>query len=305
MILIILLYGLFGTSFLFNKALLNYANPIFLTGARMTISGILLLGYQYFYAYKNFKFKRKHGYLFVQIILFGIYITYILRYWGLQHMAASKAAFLFNLSPFLASLYSYFFFKERMTLKQWIGLFIGFIGLIPILLTSSNTETVLGELYFISWPELAIIAAVACHSYSWVVMRKLVLHKNYSPAMVNGICMSAGGILALITSFITDGFSLPVNDIVPFSGLLACVILISNLICHNLYGFLLKRYTATFLSFAGFLGPLFTAFYGWIFLGETVTWHFYASSVIVFIGLFLFYQDELNQVQLDDNDDES
>jgi len=187
MILIIVLYGLFGTSFLFNKALLQYANPIFLTGARMIISGMLLLGYQYRYAHKQFRFKKKHWSLFAQIILFGIYTTYILRYWGLQHMPASKAAFLFNLSPFLASLYSYFFFKERMTLKQWIGLFIGFIGLIPILLTSSKSEAILGELYFISWPELTIIASVACHSYSWVVMRKLVRNKNYSPAMVNGI----------------------------------------------------------------------------------------------------------------------
>jgi drug/metabolite transporter (DMT)-like permease len=62
-----------------------------------------------------------------------------------------------------------------------------------------------------------------------------------------------------------------------------------------MYASLLKKYTATFMSFAGFIAPLFTALYGWAFLGEIITWHFYASSAIVFVGLFLFYKDELNK----------
>jgi drug/metabolite transporter (DMT)-like permease len=60
-----------------------------------------------------------------------------------------------------------------------------------------------------------------------------------------------------------------------------------------LYGYLLKKYTATFLAFAGFLGPLFSAFYGWLFLSEVITWHFYLSAVLVFAGLYMFYKHEL------------
>ncbi len=122
--------------------------------------------------------------------------------------------------------------------------------------------------------------------------------------MVNGICMTAGGFLALVTSFFTEEF-MPVTNILPFVGLLAAVILISNLVCHNLYGYLLRKYTATFLSFAGFMGPLFAAFYGWLLMNEAITWHFYISSVIVFFGLFLFYQDELHHIQANNHDDES
>ena len=62
-----------------------------------------------------------------------------------------------------------------------------------------------------------------------------------------------------------------------------------------LYGYLLKSYTTTFLSFAGFLSPLFGALYGWVFLSEKISWHFYLSCAIVFAGLYLFYQDELTQ----------
>ena len=297
MFLIVFLYALFASSILGSKILLHYTQPIFLTGIRMFLGGILLLSFQYFHPQQHFKFRMKHLKYYAQLVIFGIYITYILRFWALEHLPAFKTSFLYNLSPFLTSLYSYFFFQEKMTRKQWVGLGIGLLGLIPILLTSSKGEATMGEFVFISWPELAVIVSVAAHSYSWIVMRKLVRYKSYSPMMVNGISMTAGGLLALATSPFFEGFA-PVTSFWPFAGALAFVILVSNIICHNLYGHLLKSYTATFLSFAGFLSPLFAAFYEWALYAQKISWHFYASSFIVLIGLFLFYQDELLQPRL-------
>ena len=58
---------------------------------------------------------------------------------------------------------------------------------------------------------------------------------------------------------------------------------------------LLKKYSATFMSFTSFLSPLFAALYGWAFFQEIISWHFYVSAVIVFTGLYIFYQDELRK----------
>ena len=114
--------------------------------------------------------------------------------------------------------------------------------------------------------------------------------------MVNGLAMTIGGMLALITSFFVEGIqAIAPKDILPFAALLGGVILFSNIICYNLYGYLLKKYSATLLSFAGFLTPPMTAFYSWILMNEPVTWHFYVSNVIVFFGLYLFYKDELRK----------
>jgi len=231
------------------------------------------------------------------MVFFGIYVTYILRFWALNYMTSSKTCFLYNFAPFASSLFSYFLFNERMSKKKWIGLAIGFVGMIPILLSTSPVEEFIGELYFLSWPEIAILISVASHSYSWIIMRKLVRDKSYAPSMVNGVSMFTGGGLALLTSPFFEDFA-PVTNVGPFIGFLALVILISNLICYNLYGHLLKQYTATFLSFAGFLAPIFAAFYGWLFLNETITWHFYASGTVVFIGLYIFYQEELQQIKV-------
>jgi len=299
MTLIIILYALFASSFSMGKILLRYTSPIFLVGIRMLIGGLILLAYQYFSPRQRFYFKMKHVWLFLQIVLFGVYLNYILRFWALSSLTSSKTCFIYNLAPFMSAIYSYFFFKEKITDGKLVGLIIGFFGMIPILLTTSSAEQSIGEFSFISLPEFAVIVSVAFHAYSWVVMRKLIKDKNYSPVMVNGLTMTAGGVLALITSFAQGNF-FPVTNIGPFFGWLAAVILISNIICFNLYGSLLKRYTATFLSFAGFLAPLFAALYGWGFLGEKITWHFYASAVLVFIGLYLFYRDETKDIEIDE-----
>lgn len=303
MILIVILYALFASSFTMGKALVAHAAPIFLTGIRMFLGGAALLIYQYFYAHEQFRFKPKHWKYYLQIILFGVYANYILRFWALEYLSSSKTCFLYNFAPFFSALYSFFIFSERPSHKQWLGLAIGFLGLIPILLSSSPSEATFGEIAFLSLPEMAVLLSVAFHSYSWIVMRKLVREKSYSPTFVNGITMTSGGLLALFTSVLVESRSPWISDVVPFAMLLVAVILISNIICYNLYGHLLKKFTATFLSFAGFLSPIFAAFYGAMFYHENITWHFYVSGIIVFIGLFLYYQDELkDHITLPENE---
>lgn len=295
MFLIVLLYALFGMSFPLSKTILKIIDPIFYTGVRMMIAGFLLLAYQYFYAHEQFKFRLKNIWLYSQVALFGIYLTYILRFVGLATLSSAKTAFLFNFMPFFSAFYSYFFFKEKLTRLQWLGLLVGFIGFLPILISTSPIEKKWGEFLFISWPELAVLLAVACQSYSWIIMRKLVRDNAYAPSMINGMTMTIGGLAAFATALVWEGYQ-EVSNPGALAFWLFLVILISNIVCHNLYGFLLKKYTATFLAFAGFLGPLFSAFYGWLFLNEIITWHFYLSAILVFTGLFMFYKHELETI---------
>ena len=290
MLLIIILHALWAGSVTASKILLNYTQPIFLTGIRMFIAGAILLLYQYFYDREQFTFKRKDWHLYAQLIFFGIYLSYIMRSWALENMSASKSMFLYNCAPFMSALYSYVLLNEKLTKKQWFGLCVGALGLVPILMTTSAAEKAGGEVFFISLAEIITFLSVAAYSYSWIVMRTLIREKEYSPIMVNGISMFLGGLLALVTAFFVEG-PFPVTDFWPFAGLLTGIILVSNILCHNLYGHLLRKYSATFMALASFLGPPFAAVYGWALKNEVITWHFYASSVIVFFALYLFYTE--------------
>lgn len=300
MTLIILLHALFASSFTMGKVLVAYADPIFLTGIRMLLGGLILLFYQYTYAYNNFKFDSKHLFLYLQVILFGIYGNYILRFWALGYLPSSKTNFFYNLAPFFSAFYSYLLFNEHMSRRQWIGLAVGLLGMAPMMISSSLNESIPGEFLFISLPEIAVIISVLFHSYSWIIVKKLVRDYHYHPLMLNSITMTSGGVLALLTSFCFENQG-AISDPVTFGGWLLLVVIISNIICYGLYGHLLKTYSATFLSFSGFLSPLFGALYGWAFLRESITWHFYLSALIVFLGLYLFYKDELVIMQYTKN----
>ena len=290
--LIILMYALFASSLSAGKYILSNASYMFVVGSRFTIAGSILLSYYFHWQGQRVKIKELNLAIYAQIIFVGIYLGYLVRLWGLTYISAVKLALFFNASPFFTALLSYMLFREKMTLKQLFGLIIGFLGLLPIIITGSAEETEIGEFLFVSWPELAVLLAVALQSYTWILMRKLVKHEKHPTVFVNGVTMFFGGLLALMTSFWFNGLS-GVYNAQAFWPWLMYVVIVSNVICANLYGYLLKHYTATFISFAGFITPFFTALYGWSFLGETITWHFYASCAIVFTGLYLFYQDEL------------
>jgi drug/metabolite transporter (DMT)-like permease len=294
-ILILLLYALFAATFSLGKVLLNYSPPIFLVGIRMFIAGSLLLAYQLLNGRGKFSFNKAHWWYYCQIILFTTYLPYIFRYFALKHMPSSKACLLYNLSPFVSYVLSYLLFSEKITIKKVIGLSIGFVGFLPTLL-SSSCQTATDNSWQLAWPELYILISVTCMSYGWLVVHYLVKTFRYEATMINGISMTCGGFLALITSGLMEQPSTnTVSDFYTFIAILAIVIIVSNLLCHNLYISLLRKYSPTFLSFAAFLSPLFAAFYGWLFLGETISWQFFVTASMVLCGLALFYYDEIGE----------
>lgn len=294
MLQIVILHALFASTFSLGKILLQHANPILLVGIRMSIAGAILLLYQRISTGSLGKIQLKHWRLYMQAIIFTCFLPYILRFWGLAHMSASKASLLYTAGPFVTYLLSYALAQEKITLKKSLGLLIGFIGLMPVLIKPESAEDLLRGFGFLSWPEIYVIASISCLSYGWIITHKLLKEYKYPPTLANGISMFSGGVLALATSalFETNG---PIEDMQSFLVILTVVIVVSNLICHTMYGFLLRKYSPTFLSFAGFLTPLFAALYEWIFMQTPISKEFFISVTCVFLGLAIFYQDSFGK----------
>ncbi len=304
MYLLIFLSALSASTFILSKNLLAYAPPIFIIGIRMLGAGLIFFLYYILTATQDRKkVEYQDVFLFIQTGLISFYFSFIFEIWSLQYLTSAKTAFLYNLSPFVACVFSYIFFNEKMTLKKFIGLLIGFVGFIPILISNPSQEPI--SFGFISWAELGMICAVLCYTYGWIVMRRLI-KKKYTAPFINAVGMLIGGISAIITSYLTE-FSqfgtnvanpiliIPITNFMSFSIFMGLLILIGNILSYSLYGYFLRKYTATFVTFADFTGPLFAAVFGWIFLKEMVTWHFFVSTVIVFIGVYIFYLEELRQ----------
>jgi len=297
MTLVFLLYALFAAVFTVSKEALFHAAPFFLVGVRMFAAGLLFLGILFLRGKRKFSLSKKAFGKVILLAIFNIYLTNVLEFWGLKYLTSAKTCFIYSLSPFASALISFFWLGERLSPKKWLGFAIGAGGLFPILLSQTSHENVAGTLWLFSWAELAVLVAVFTSSFGWTLLRDLVSREGLSPLEANCFSMLLGGLFALFHSFFQESWTpVPVTSFPPFLLTSALLILLSNGICYNLAGFLLKRFSATFMAFAGLTTPLFTAFFGWMFHGEVTSASFWLSYSIVIAGVILFYQEEKSPV---------
>jgi drug/metabolite transporter (DMT)-like permease len=295
--LVFLVYALWSSCFALAKIALTVSPPIFLTAVRMLLAGALILGFLFLKDKTSFKISYKQYFSLGVLGFFSTYLTNVCEYWGLQHLSASKTCFIYSLSPFFSVIFSYLHFKEKLTLKKCCGLLIGFLGFIPVLHLQTGNEGVFKIWSSFSLPDLAVVAAALFSVYGWVLLRVLV-KTNLSPLLINGFSMLIGGSFALMHSLCVDTWQpipLASNGVSCFLYGVAGMTVISNIICYNLYGYMLKRFTATFLSFAGLISPIFASLNSWLILKETPSATLFASTAIVSLGLWIVYQEELKQ----------
>ncbi|NGX39424.1 MAG: S-adenosylmethionine/S-adenosylhomocysteine transporter [Chlamydiae bacterium] len=296
--LVVLMYATWSSVFTFGKVVLTYTTPLFLTSVRMLLAGVLMLAYITLRKRSSFRMGRAQWLSIGLLALMSIFLTNVLEFWGLQYLSAAKTCFIYSLSPFFAALFSYLHFKEKMTRRKWLGMGIGVLGVVPVLITQTGSEELLNAFSFFTWPTLAIMGAALFSVYGWVILRLVVKDHEISPIMANGSSMLLGGTMALITSLFVDTWNpVPVasGGMTPFVFGTLGMTFLYNIVCYNLYGWMLKRFTATFLSFMGLLSPVFASLTGWIFLGELPSWQILLSTGVVSIGLWIVYQAELKQ----------
>ncbi len=295
---VILMYATWSSVFSLGKWVLEICPPLFLTASRMLIAGVILVGFLLFTNRSALKLSLKQIASLALLGLFSIYLTNAFEFWGLQQMTAAKTCFFYSLSPFFAALFSYLHFGERMNNRKWLGMAVGFAGFVPVLMAQKGADELVSSLGMISWPELAVLAAALCSVYGWTLLRLLVKDQDISPWTANGVSMVIGGLMALGHSWLVESWNpLPVaaeNTGVFLKGILLMTF-ISNILCYNLYGMLLKRFTSTFLSFMGLLSPIFASLNSWLLLGEPLSPVILFSTGVVSIGLWLVYSAELKQ----------
>lgn len=284
MILVVALQALYGLAIPMNKLLLNYATPVFASALRMLLAGITLLGVERFY-YKrplNVFYRSYTVYLYAA----SVYLKYMMRAGYIGQLSCSRMAFLFNLGPFITAVFSYTLSAEQFTRRQWIAVSIGCLASMwPLLQQKSTCEGLA-----LSWADLILVIAMVINTYGLTLKKRLLVEEQLSIPAVNGIAAFSGGALGLLTAYrIETSF---ITHIGPFIGWFTALLLLSNIVCRNLYAVALKRYSITFLAFCEFLMNGCMALYGALFFGETITTGYLISTCVVWGSLYIFYQDE-------------
>jgi drug/metabolite transporter (DMT)-like permease len=299
MILLIVLNLLYASMFILAKFSLNVCQPIFMTGARMVLGGVisLLIYGMTSYSWQSIRsITRSQWGLIGLLSLINVYVCNALEMWGLQYLSVGKTAFIYNLTPFFSALLAYFLFSEYMTWQKWLGLSLGFIGFIPILMGPSEVIDTTATFGFLSLAELALLSAAISSVFGWTIMRLLIKERSFSPFFLNGISMVLGGLLCFghalyfeTQPFITSG------GFWQFIQLTLAMGILKHVVAYNLNSYLLTKYTTTLVAFFSFTSSLFATVLGILFFNEIVSIYFIISVLCVFTGLMIFYQQELRQ----------
>ncbi len=296
--IVVLMFAVWSSIFSLAKITLEHSPPLFLTAVRMLLAGMLLLGFLAIRNRSAFRITSKQLLSLSLYALFSMYLANAFEFWSVQHLSAAKTCFLYSLSPFFTAFFSYLHFGEKMNSRKWLGMGIGFLGIVPVLAIQTGSENLIGGIFCFSWPELAMMATALCSVYGWVLLRIVVKDSSVSPSMANGTAMLIGGVFALFHSFIIDPWHPTPVSSAHFPAFVQGTLImtfISNIVCYNIYGLMLKRFTATFLSFMGLLSPVFASLMSWIFIGETPSFAIFLSTAIVGSGLWLIYSAEIKQ----------
>lgn len=279
-------------SIILGRSALEYSAPFFYIGSRMILAGLLLLFFCYS-TLESMHIKRNDLFLLVQIMIFQLYLAYLCDIYAISQLTAAQASILYTLAPFIAALFSYFIFNEYMTMRKMVGMFIGFMGIVCMALVGSSMQETTSLCSLVG---LILLFGVACNTYGYILMRILVKKRAYHPLLITAFAMFGAGLCTLVTSFFVESpLLLETNNKAHFAGILLSVVICGNIIAYGLNSFLLRRYTTTFISFAGFLYPLFAALFGWLFFAETVSTAFFITIFLVIVGLYIFYYEELRQ----------
>ncbi|AHK63590.1 S-adenosylmethionine/S-adenosylhomocysteine transporter [Chlamydia avium] len=291
--LIFLTAFIWSSSFAFSKLAMEVASPMFVTGSRMLIAGILLAGVV---IWKKGSLRLpKNAYLPVSVVaIVGFYLTNVCEFLGLRHLSSAKACFIYGLSPFMSALFSYIQLRETVTMKKLGGLSLGLLGYLFYLFFGGAESSAWS--WQLGWPEILVLLATCLGAFGWTLLRKIERTSSLSVTAINAYAMLISGILSLGHSFVVETWRpIPVSNFQIFVQVIFCLVLFSNLISYNLYAALLKKYSSTFLSFCNLVMPIFSAFYGWVLLGEHFSKSLPFAVAFMVIGCRLIYGEEFRQ----------
>ena len=214
------------------------------------------------------------GVLFHGVYLGGVFYSISIG------MPTGIAALIVTLQPILTNILSGPILNEKVTFKQWIGAFLGFVGAALVLGLD------LGE-KIPTFGLIATIIALIAITTSTIWQKKL---SNNLPLSVSNFYQAIGGCLfhLLIVIFFTRAF---IDFNITFFVAMSHQIFLVSFGAFTILMFLIKKNSASKTVSIFFLIPATSALMAWFFLEESLTATDLIGFLIASIGVYIATRD--------------
>jgi drug/metabolite transporter (DMT)-like permease len=272
---LLLLAGIWGSSFLFIKVGLEDFDPIHIVAGRIVLGALFLLAI----VYASGRSLPRELKLWRSLVLMAVVsniIPFALITWGQQEISSSLAAILNSTTPlFTAALAAAFVPGESLDWVRGAGIGLGFVGVV-VVIGPEASGSLLGE--------LAVVAASLSYGIGFVYARRKLTNRTGGPLVLSAGQLLIGSILIAPVAVA----SLVANPPTPSGTAVAAVIalgLAGTGLAYVLYYRLVGSVGATTSSFVTFLIPIFGVTLGAIVLNERLGWNAIAGTLLVIGGI--------------------
>jgi drug/metabolite transporter (DMT)-like permease len=271
---------LWSSAFITTKPIIDNSDPFSALAFRFAL---VALGFFLFSIYskkkiiidrKNFFESFFSGVLFHGVYLGGVFFSIS------KGMPTGIAALIVTLQPILTNALSGPILNEKVSLKQWIGVLLGFSGAVMVLGFDIGTEI----------PTIGLVATVVALiaiTTSTIWQKKL---SNNLPLSVNNMNQALGGFIfhiIIIILFAKPYLNFSTNFIIAMSHQIFLV----SFGAFTILMFLIKKNSASKTVSIFFLVPPTSAFMAWLFLNENLSNLDLLGFLIATIGVYIATRD--------------
>ncbi len=274
----IAVYIIWGSSYLFNKILVQELPPFELAGIRFLVAGILIFLFALIRKMPLSITKKQFQNVIIAGFLFLVMGNGILV-WGLKYLDSGFTALIIAGQPLNILLMLWIWKGQKIKGKSLVGVFLGLLG---IYLLMSGQE--LGSNF--SWTGvILVLVSMMCWGIASLFVTVADLPKNQ---FINSAYqMVTGGISMIALSPIVgekwvDPLSLSVKGYISW----AFLIIFASIIAFSSFNYLLKKVSAEKVATSAYVNPLVAIFLGYIVLDERLNFLTIIASLILLVGVY-------------------
>jgi len=271
---------LWSSAFITTKPIIDNSDPFSALSFRFFF---VALGFFLFALYSKHSviINQKHllESMFSGILFHGFYLGGVFYSISIG-MPTGIAALIVTLQPVLTNALSGPILGEKISIKQWIGVLLGFLGAILVLGLDVGSDIPLLGL-------IATIIALIAITTSTIWQKKL---SNNLPLSVSNFYQALGGCLfhTLIIIFFTEPY---IDFSQTFIIAMSHQIFLVSFGAFTILMYLIKNNSASKTVSIFFLIPATSAFMAWLFLNESLTNFDLLGFLITTIGVYIATRD--------------
>jgi drug/metabolite transporter (DMT)-like permease len=280
-LLLLFMVTIWGFNFSVLKIILREFLPMsfnilrFISASLATMFFLFMLG-------KKISIDKHDWARIILLAVIGHTCYQLLFIYGINATTASNASLLMACVPIYTGIMSSITGYEKIRSTTWISIFLSFFGIFLIIRADA------GGLDFSSSHfkgNMLIILA----SISWAIYTVMAapLLKKYSPLKLTAITMSIGTLLLI--PFSIKELSRQNWQNISTSSWLGFIysFLLAIALGYVIWYKGVEKIGSTRTSIYSNLTPIFTAFFAWLVLSETITVYYLIGAGIIFLGIYL------------------